>query len=68
MDIFLADYRFTDNAKDYIANAWTRIDLSTFGYIKAVIFEMESSDSGTGGINNPAYLCIDNIRGQLESQ
>jgi hypothetical protein len=68
MDIFLADYRFTDNSKDYIANAWTRIDLSTFGYIKAVIFEMESSDSGTGGINNPAYVCIDNIRGQLESQ
>lgn len=68
MDIFLADYRFTDNTRDYIANAWTRIDLSTFGFIKAVIFEIASTDSDAGGINNPAYVCIDNIKGQLESQ
>ena len=67
VDIYLADYRFTDNTKDYIANAWTRLDLSTFGFIKAVIFEMASSDSGTGGINNPAYVCVDNIGGELES-
>jgi hypothetical protein len=66
IDVFLADFRYTDNSKDYIANAWTRLDLSTFGFVKAVIFEMSSSDSGTGGINNPPYVCIDYIKGELE--
>ena len=66
IDVYLADFRYTDNSRDYIANAWTRLDLSTFGFVKALIFEMSSSDSGPGGINNPPYVCIDYIRGELE--
>ncbi|MBA4323127.1 MAG: PEP-CTERM sorting domain-containing protein [Odoribacter sp.] len=66
VDINLADFRFTDNSKDYIANAWTDIDLSAFGFIKALKFEMSSSDSGIWGMNNPGYVCIDNITGELD--
>lgn len=66
IDVFLADFRYTDNSRDYIANAWTGLDLSMFGFVKAVIFEMSSSDSGPGGMNNPPYVCIDYIKGELE--
>lgn len=60
----LADYRFTNNADDYIANAWSDIDLSEIGYIKYIVFSFESSDTGPFGMNTPAYVCIDNIRGE----
>jgi Domain of unknown function (DUF4465) len=66
VDINLADFRFTDNSKDYIGNTWTNIDLSAFGFIKALKFEMSSSDSGAGGMNTPGYVCLDNIIGELE--
>jgi hypothetical protein len=64
-ELYLADYRYSDNSRDYIANVWTSIDLSAFGFLKALKFEMFSSDSGPGGINNPAYVCVDNIKGEL---
>jgi hypothetical protein len=66
VEINLADFRFTDNSKDYIANAWTDLDLSAFGFITSIKFEMSSSDSGIGGMNNPGYVCIDNIMGELD--
>lgn len=67
VDIYLADFRFDDNANDYISNVWTNISLSNLGYIKGLVFEMSSSDSGEWGMNNPAYVCIDNITGELET-
>lgn len=68
VEVFLADFRFTDNSNDYISNAWTSIDLSQFGFIKFLKFEMSSSDTGEWGMNNPAYVCIDDIKGILEKQ
>lgn len=68
VDVYLADFRFTDNKKDYIANRWTSIDLSQYGFIKWLKIEMSSSDSGEWGMNNPAYVCIDNIRGILAKE
>ena len=67
MDIYLADFRFTDSANDYIANVWTKVDLSAFGYMKRLVIKMSSSDSGEWGMNNPAYVCIDNITGELQT-
>jgi hypothetical protein len=64
-EIFLADFRFDDNLKDYISNGWTSIDLSKLGYISALAVEIESSDTGEWGINTPAYVCFDNIEGIL---
>lgn len=66
VDLYLADFRNQDNSKDYIANAWTSIDLSSFGFVSALKFEMFSTDSGDLGINTPAYVCIDNIKGELD--
>lgn len=66
VDLFMADFRFDQKSQDYIANVWTTIDLSEFGFIKGIKITMSSSDSGDWGMNNPAYVCIDNIRGELE--
>lgn len=66
VDIYLADFRFPDSLKDYISNVWTNIDLSIFGFIRALKFEISSSDTGAGGINTPPYVCIDNIKGEIE--
>lgn len=62
----LADYRFTNNAEDYIANQWTDINLSEAGYLKYLVFSFESSDTGEFGINTPTFVCIDNIFGELQ--
>lgn len=66
VDIFLADFRFSINSKDYISNTWTSVDLSAFGFIKKIVFEISSSDTGDWGINTPAYVCVDNIIGELD--
>ena len=49
-------------AKDgkYI-NQWTWVDLSQFGEIDAVTFNMTSSDAGEWGMNTPAYFALDNF-------
>lgn len=67
-DLYLADYRFADNSQDYIANIWSGVDLSVFGFVKALKFELSSSDTGQFGMNTPAYVCIDNIKGVLATE
>lgn len=62
----LANYTNVNNAEDYIANAWTDVDLSQAGYLKYLVFSFESSDVGEFGINTPTYVCIDNITGELQ--
>jgi hypothetical protein len=62
----LADYRFANNAEDYIANSWTDLDLSEAGFVKYLVLSFESSDTGAFGINTPTYVCIDNLFGELQ--
>jgi hypothetical protein len=64
--ITLADYRYLNNADDYIANQWTSINLSEAGFLKYLTLSFESSDVGDFGINTPTYICIDNIIGELK--
>lgn len=59
---YLADFRFTDSAKDYIINKWTSVDLSVLGKINKFSIEFASSDMGKYGINTPTYVCLDNIK------
>lgn len=62
LDVFLADYRFADNAQDYILSAWTAVDLSPLGDgVSALRFTLASSDNGAFGMNTPAYFAIDNV-------
>lgn len=58
---YLADYRFTNNSLDYIVNEWTFVDLSALGSIDELRFSLSSSDTGTFGMNTPAYVALDNI-------
>jgi hypothetical protein len=59
--VTLADYRFADNASDYVLEGWQRTDLTPLGVVNAVTFSMASSDTGFFGINTPTYFAIDDI-------
>lgn len=58
---YLADYRNSDNSKDYILKDWTYADLSKFRYVDSISFTLESTDVGQFGMNTPAFFCIDNF-------
>jgi len=64
VNCFLADFRFTNNAQDYILKTWKWIDLSVLGDIDSLAFALSSSDQGSFGMNTPAYFCMDNFNGQ----
>ena len=61
VNLYLADYRFTDNTQDYIIKDWTFVDLSSLNTIDSLTFELSSSDNGAWGMNTPAYFCMDNL-------
>src|SRR5262249_25167851 len=48
VDFALADYRFANNALDYIVNQWTFVDLSGLGTVAALEFSLDSSDQAFG--------------------
>ncbi len=60
-EMYLADFRFADNALDYILDAWTFFDLSALAGAERVFVNLTSSDSGAWGMNTPAYFAIDDI-------
>jgi hypothetical protein len=62
IEFYLADYRFSDNAQDYIIEEWVKIDLTVIPFSKKKItFRFESSDNGDFGMNTPSYLAVDNV-------
>ena len=61
VNFYLADYRFADNAQDYIVEDWQFVDLSSLGNIVSINFTLTSSDNAPWGMNTPAYFCIDDI-------
>jgi hypothetical protein len=62
VDFYLADYRFANNAQDYIVNAWQPVDLTPLGTnVASLTFNLSSSDSGIFGMNTPAYFAVDNV-------
>jgi hypothetical protein len=67
VDFYLADYRFTDNSKDYIITDWEWVDLSSLGKTDSILFILSSSDVGIYGMNTPAYFCADNFYVKNES-
>ena len=62
--IYLADYRFEENSKDYILKDWQMADIVS---CDRVDFELQSSDIGTWGINTPAYFCLSLAQQELMS-
>jgi hypothetical protein len=62
VDFYLADYRFADNAQDYIVSQWTTVDLSGLpAGTQQLTFTLASSDVGPFGINTPTYFALDNL-------
>jgi hypothetical protein len=61
VEVYLADYRFADNAMDYTILNWVPIDLSSLGAADSLAFSLSSSDNGVFGMNTPAYFCIDEV-------
>jgi len=67
VEVYLADYRFSNNSQDYILKTWTWVDLRNLGstdstgFTDSLAFTLHSSDNGTYGMNTPAFFCIDNL-------
>ncbi|MBN1257501.1 MAG: DUF4465 domain-containing protein, partial [Planctomycetes bacterium] len=59
VEFYLADYRFADNSEDYLISDWTWVDLSGLGRVYGLEFALSSSDTGTMGMNTPAYFALD---------
>jgi hypothetical protein len=57
----LADFRFTNNALDYIVDSWQWVNTTSLGNVDSIKFFMYSSDVGSFGINTPLFFGIDNF-------
>lgn len=59
-EIYLADYR---NGSNVCLTEWTLFDLTNIKKQKVnyIEFDFTGSDSGSYGVNTPAYVCIDNL-------
>jgi Domain of unknown function (DUF4465) len=66
-EIYLADYRFADNTKDFILEDWTKFNLTALVGANRIYFNLTSSDVGTFGMNTPATFALDNLRYNLPS-
>jgi hypothetical protein len=62
VEFYLADYRFEDDASDYVIDQWTRVDLSPLSAATRLEFALSSSDTDpTWGMNTPAYFAMDGL-------
>lgn len=41
-----------------ILDYWKEVEISKLGNVDTIVFTMESTDTGSYGMNNPAYFCI----------
>jgi hypothetical protein len=62
IEFALADYRFANDALDYIVTQWTFIDLTGLGSIAALEFSIDSSDQSFGFLNTPSYFALDDLQ------
>jgi hypothetical protein len=61
VQFFLADYRFANNALDYIVRDWRYVDTRLLGNADSLQLTLFSSDTGAFGMNTPAYFCVDHF-------
>lgn len=61
VNFYLADFRASNNAQDYMVNTWEWMDLRPLGNVDSIQFFLSSSDNGQWGMNTPAYFCLDNF-------
>jgi hypothetical protein len=63
---YLADFRDSNNANDYIVKDWRYVNLGN-QFNDSITYRLESSDNGGFGMNTPAFFCIDDIVYQPEN-
>lgn len=61
VNFYLADYRFENNAQDYIVSDWKYVDLTSLGDVDSLSFTLSSTDVGANGMNTPAYFSMDDF-------
>jgi hypothetical protein len=61
IDVYLADYRFANDADDFVLRTWKTIDLSSLAGAARLTFAWVSTDNSTFGMNTPAYFAADNF-------
>jgi Domain of unknown function (DUF4465)/PEP-CTERM motif len=61
VELALADFRFADDALDFIVMDWIFVDLSSLGAVAALEFELASSDEAFGFLNTPSYFAMDDL-------
>lgn len=61
VEYYLADFRFSNNAFDYILRTWQWVNCSSLGVVDSIQFFMYSSDNSSWGMNTPAFFCLDNF-------
>lgn len=57
---YLADFRFQNNAFDYIQKDWEQVNFN-LGTVDSIGIKLSSSDTGAFGMNTPAYLALDQL-------
>lgn len=58
----LADYRFTDDDRDYFIDKWATVNLTSLGAdTTRLSFDFESSKVNDFGIATPTYVALDNL-------
>ena len=58
-EFYLADFRTSTSAG--ILDNWAEVDLAPLGECHKITFNIEGSDTGTTGLNTPAYFAFDNL-------
>lgn len=58
-DVYLADFRFADNSKDYILKTWEYVKFSWS--TDSLSFHLYSSDNVQWGMNTPAFFAVDDV-------
>jgi hypothetical protein len=61
VNFYLADFRSPDTTQHYVVKTWQFVSLLSLGNVDSLSFTLNSSDTGTYGMNTPAYFAIDNF-------
>lgn len=65
VEFYLADFRNDTSSRDYIVDNWRYVSLNLFSICDSITFKLSSSDTGSFGMNTPAFFCMDNLISEL---
>ena len=61
VNFYLADFRSPVASQQYIVNTWQNVDLVSLYGATALSFALTSSDTGSFGMNTPAFFAADDL-------